>query len=519
MLEKKVSTCLIALLLLGMIMAFPTSVKANPTDVSVINATLGSTDYGTTLFNFSGENPPPTDTGYPLGYMLANITVTGVSDMGGWQLNLTWQAALLEIATVDDIYRTSDMVFGLTGIEVSKQVKDGTVFWGCSNGVGKPMFEGDGVLCQIKFNITKVPLEGEKLSCDLVLDQVSAFPTEIYDHLGLTLTYTPQDGDYEYSWPLPPPPPSKGAEFFVRPPKIINSSILPPQTIQVNVTVKNVTDMYHYGFSLGYDPDILIGMGLAFFDVLGETHYIPEFSIDNTAGIIKVNVTYYSPAVPITTLSEVPLVNIILRVKGTGATPLHLYNTTIADSLGRPIPHEAHDGFFTNLVRDLAITNVAPRKPWVYHGNFLKINVTVLNNGEIIETSVSVKTYFDSYLIDTIIIPSLNPSEEITITFIWNTTDVTPCQNYTLSSEVVSVPYELDLENNKFTYGDVKVRLMCDVNGDNKVDTGDLVAIVNAIPSMPSYPNWNPCADVNDDGIIDISDLVITVLIIPTSCS
>jgi hypothetical protein len=263
----------------------------------------------------------------------------------------------------------------------------------------------------------------------------------------------------------------------------------------------------------------LICIGFTFLDVLGETNYIPEFSVDNMAGVIKVNVTYYPPAVPITSISEVPLLEIIFRVKGRGATPLDIHDTSLADSLERPIPHVSHDGLFVNLIRDLAIINVVPYKNWTYQGNLLKVNVTVQNKGEVIETSVQVKAYFNSNLIDTLIIPSLDPSEQTTVTFVWNTTSVTPCHNYTLSAEVPAVPYELHLENNFLEDGGVKIRLPCDVNGDKKVDIDDLVLVTNAIPSKPGDPNWNEYADVNNDGLVDIGDLVRLVKLIGTSCS
>jgi len=516
MFGKLVSTCLTVLLLLSMAMVFP--VSASPTTyVSVINATSGygvPGFYGTTTINFTDTYPPPTAADYPLGYFIVNITVTSVTNLAGWQINVTWDPTLLEIAVDTDIYRPADAIFGATAIETGKNIKPGMVYWAVSRGIGKPAFTGSGRLCQIKFNITQVP--ASVLTCPLHHDQVSAFPTKITDPAGDPIPYTPEDGTYEYGVP---PPPSLGGEFFVRPSEIINSSILPPQTIQINVTIKNVTNMYSYGFILGYDSNILICIGFTFLDVLGEPNYIPEFSVDNVAGVIRVNVTYYPPAVPITSISEVPLLKIIFRVKGRGVTPLDIHDTSLSDSLGRPIPHVSHDGLFVNLIRDLAIINVVSYKNWTYQGNLLKVNVTVQNKGEVIETSVQVKAYFDSNLIDTLIIPSLDPSEQTTVTFVWNTTGVTPCHNYTLSAEVLAVPYELNLENNFLEDGGVKIRLPCDVNGDKKVDIDDLVLVTNAIPSKPGDPNWNEYADVNDDGLVDIGDLVRLLKMIGTSCS
>jgi hypothetical protein len=506
---KTVLSTSLVVILLSMLVVIPMPTKAvPPTDVSVINAATGNK-----WFNYTNVAPPPIAAGYPLGYVLANITVTNVTGLAGWSVNVTWDPTLLEIASDADLYLPTDNVFaGLSPFETGKTIDNtlGNVLYGAARGAGKADFTGSGRMCQIKFNVTKVPTVG-KVYCDLVLDMVSAFATELVDKFGGQILFAAQNGYYEYQWPPPPQPPSEGAAFAVRPSEIINSSILPPQTIQINVTIENVTDMYGYGFSLSYNPTILCCISLAFFDVLGEMHYTPEFSIDNTAGIIKVNVTYYPPAVPITTLSEVSLVNMIFRVKGKGTTLLDLHDTTLVDSLGRPIPHVAHDGLFVNLIRDLAVTNVVTNVDRAYQGNPVKINVTVRNKGEVVETSISVTTHFDDDLIGTMNIPGLNPSEETTITFVWNTSDVTPCRNYTIWAEVVHVPFEIDLENNVFTDGKVKIKWMGDINGDGKVSITDVVLCINAFGSTPSLPGWDPDADVNGDGKVNIVDIVLII--------
>jgi len=507
-LKTGLSTCLAVMFLLSMLMAVPIPANAEPGPlVSIINPETGDGN-----FIYTNVEPPPTDANHPLGYVLANITVTDVTGLAGWAVNLTWDPTLLEIATPDDVYLPPDNIFAaLSPFETDKLISDDNVVFGAAVGIGQPPFTGSGTMCQVKFNVTKQPAKGEKLFCDLVLDTVSTFPTELVDEYGEAIPFTAVNGYYEYERPPPPPPPSEGAAFAIKPPEIINSSILPPQTIQVNITIKNVTDMYGYGFRLSYDPDILCCISLAFFDVLGETNYTPESSIDNTVGVINVNVTYYPPATPITTIPEVPLVNLIFRVKGIGATPLNLYDTTLTDSLGRPIPHVVHDGFFTNIIRDLAVTNVVTNVAWAYQGNPVKINVTVRNEGEIEETSIPVKAHFDDDLIGTIIIPSLDPSEETTISFIWDTVNVTPCQNYTIWAEAVSVPFELNLENNMFTDGKVKIKLMGDINGDGKVTIEDVILSINAFASTSSLPGWNPDADLNCDGKVNIVDVVLTI--------
>jgi len=53
----------------------------------------------------------------------------------------------------------------------------------------------------------------------------------------------------------------------------------------------------------------------------------------------------------------------------------------------------------------------------------------------------------------------------------------------------------------------VEVKIVGDVNGDEKVDVSDLFNLGTAYGSDSSMPNWNPDCDFNGDGKIDTSDL------------
>jgi len=515
------------ILLLNMATLFSTSTFASSTTyLKILDPVEGDTS-----LTYTNTAPPPTEPDYPMGYVLVNVSVFDVLNLATWQINITWDPTLLEIGRVNpscnpdysDIYIPTDNIFNGWTDPVGLTVTSSSAYLVCGIKLGAPFdhFDGSGALCQIKFNVTKAPSsEGETLSCNIhfVLAGENLFYTKLINPDADLITYTSEDGYYEYAWPPPPPPPSEGAAFYMRPQEIINSSILPPQVIQLNATIKNVTDMYGYGFSLSYDPAILWCISLTILDVLGETNYLPEFSVNNIEGIITVNVTYMPPAVPITTELEVPLVKLMFRVTGIGATLLDINNTNLVDSLGRPIPHAVHDGFFANIIRDLAITNVVPHATWAYQGNILKINVTVRNQGEITETLITVEAYYEGNLLGNDTIASLNPDEQVTLTFAWNTASVTPCQNYTISAEVTAVPYEMDLLNNIYSDGKVKVKLYGDINGDGVVDGQDVQMIRSTIPSYPDHPHWNPEADVNNDGVVDGVDYQQTKKKVGTTC-
>jgi hypothetical protein len=58
-------------------------------------------------------------------------------------------------------------------------------------------------------------------------------------------------------------------------------------------------------------------------------------------------------------------------------------------------------------------------------------------------------------------------------------------------------------------------RLAADLNGNSKVDLGDLVILAQAYGSKMGDPKWNPIADINGDGKIGLVDLTIIAINYP----
>ena len=68
------------------------------------------------------------------------------------------------------------------------------------------------------------------------------------------------------------------------------------------------------------------------------------------------------------------------------------------------------------------------------------------------------------------------PGNRIPLPFTWNTTGVAK-GNYTIKAEATPVPYEIDLDDNSYTDGTVRVNMVGDLNGDGKVSITDIVII------------------------------------------
>jgi hypothetical protein len=166
------------------------------------------------------------------------------------------------------------------------------------------------------------------------------------------------------------------------------------------------------------------------------------------------------------------------------------------------------DGKVEVLWHDVAVVDVVCNRTWVYQGHSVDINVTVRNEGEYPEI-VTVTLYYNITASKKIGTQAINllSGEMQTIIFVWNTTDVECCHNYTITA-VASIAYpDADPTDNTLSDGRVKVRILGDVNGDGKVDIFDVRMIAVAFGSYPGNPRWNPDYDLNQSHGIDIFDV------------
>jgi hypothetical protein len=83
------------------------------------------------------------------------------------------------------------------------------------------------------------------------------------------------------------------------------------------------------------------------------------------------------------------------------------------------------------------------------------------------------------------------------------------CHNHTIWAEASTVPYEIDLTNNVYYDGWVKIKYLGDINGDGQVDIFDAVLLLHAYGSHEGDPNWEPDADMAPPwGVVDLYDAV-----------
>ncbi|TET57634.1 hypothetical protein E3J51_02390, partial [Candidatus Bathyarchaeota archaeon] len=163
---------------------------------------------------------------------------------------------------------------------------------------------------------------------------------------------------------------------------------------------------------------------------------------------------------------------------------------------------------------DVAVINVTTSKTGclpmetVGEGKNVTVYATVENQGTSIET-FNTTAYANANV--SIVIGeqqvTLNPGENQTLSFVWDTTGVT-YGNYTIEAIADTVPSETDTADNTFTDGTVLVTITGDIDGNRIVNIFDIVRITTRY--MMTYPNpsWDPNADIIEDGIINIFDVV-----------
>lgn len=161
----------------------------------------------------------------------------------------------------------------------------------------------------------------------------------------------------------------------------------------------------------------------------------------------------------------------------------------------------------TSLLHDVAVIDVTASPNQVYQGWLVGIDVTVANLGEAAE-NFTVTVYYDGNVIASQSV-YLEPNATSVLSFVWNTTGVPYCHNYTISAYATPVPYETELTNNTYIDGGVKIRITGDINGDGAVNVLDCIAASAAFGSTPSDPEWNSLCALNNDGRINILDLII----------
>lgn len=222
----------VLMLVLPMVVTMASRVEAQPTTttLSVINPLVGTNKFQfTTAVTHAGD------------IFVADLVVQDVENFFGWQANVTFDPSMLNVV---DIYLPSNHIFaGKSILPVGKDINNakGYVVWGVSLGVGESPVNGSGIICQIKFRITREPARKETLTSMIVIDRVSDFPTMLLDPAGREIPFEKLDGEYTFAWA--PPLTTPYLELSPRPYVTLapgNEKLTLPYEFDINVYIRNV---------------------------------------------------------------------------------------------------------------------------------------------------------------------------------------------------------------------------------------------------------------------------------------
>jgi hypothetical protein len=164
-------------------------------------------------------------------------------------------------------------------------------------------------------------------------------------------------------------------------------------------------------------------------------------------------------------------------------------------------------------IHDLALVGLSLSAPEAYVGWRVNITLTIENKGNVSETStVECKYELEGvdYNLGNATVTDLCPDANTTQSF---TLKVTERATYVVEAQIEPVFNETDTADNAMaSQTPVKVKMLGDVNGDDKVDMQDIIQIVSAFGSRPLGPRWNAQADMNQDDRIDAKDVVVSIL-------
>jgi hypothetical protein len=163
------------------------------TVVSVVNPVNGGNS-----FTFPPETPINST-------FVANMTVSNVTHLATWQINITWNPTLLRIVNTGynaDISVPTANVFGAYADIINPTVNNyrGNAFQMVGIKSGGPAYVNviNGTLCQIRFTILKNGTGSPPLNCSIHIVTQSEYPiyTSLIDDMAEDIPYTPFDASY-----------------------------------------------------------------------------------------------------------------------------------------------------------------------------------------------------------------------------------------------------------------------------------------------------------------------------------
>lgn len=233
------------------------------------------------------------------------------------------------------------------------------------------------------------------------------------------------------------------------------------ETLNINITITDVNNLYGWEARIYYDPKILNGTNIVegpFLKSGGSTYNITSFddNYNSTHGRAMVAFTLIGNVSGVSGIGV--LATITFKTKGLGVSLLDFAETRLGDPNSIQIFHNVADGAVqvVKAIRDVAIKDVTTPSNQIVEGQTVNIMVVLANEGNKTET-FEVTAYRNETVIGSQTVSNLTKQTETTLTFNWDTTDLPLYASYVIKGEAFAVPDETDLDDNVFVNGVVAI--------------------------------------------------------------
>jgi hypothetical protein len=290
---------------------------------------------------------------------------------------------------------------------------------------------GSGVLATATFRVLTQGIS--KLDVhDTILLRYDPFTPRPIDH-------TSDDG--YFALPLP--------KATVDPASIISSGLGREEVFNVTIKAVNLPNAYNWTLKLKWTPLLLNATDFtegSFLKDAGATDF--HTMVDQTGGFVYINNTFTGEPVSGVT-GNGTLVTITFTVNRRGVTDLTLYDIKMFKKDGTFVPVAPENGYFSNVIRDVAITDISVSGTSVQAGQVVDITVVVVNHGFLNET-FTVRVDYDSKSVGTQTVTNLAPNASQTLIFKWDTKDVSS-GSYVIKATAATMPGEVNTGDNSRT--------------------------------------------------------------------
>jgi len=355
------------------------------------------------------------------------VNIMNAENVYSWMFNLTWDPTVLNVTNVQESEFLNQTIYA-TIFQPYIYNDAGYVLVVCVL-QGQPRSSsasGDGTLAIVTFSVEDTGNTTMHLHDTMLMD---------YDYS--EISHVTEDGYFAY--PI--------AKLYVDPPILVNPSLIPDSTFNVNISISilDVENVYSWMFNLTWDPTVLNVTNVQESEFLsqdGETTFDVTYP---EAGTVCVNCTLIGQPI-VTPKGNGTLATITFSVEHYGNTLLDLHNTRLLDNELTEISHSYEGSYFSNVIYDIAVKSIEASTYNVKVGDTVPITVTVKNEGSAAET-FNVRIWANISLIGTIPVTDLSSDDQKTLTFDWNTHDIAEGK-YVIKAEADILPDETDTNDN-----------------------------------------------------------------------